>query len=50
MNILLVNPRLRHWSPNVYVPLGLASIAAVLEQEGYAVSIIGLNTGLVNNI
>jgi len=41
--ILLVNPRLNAWSPNIWVPLGLAYIAAVLEQGGYVVRIIDLN-------
>lgn len=49
MNILLLNPRLKSWSPNVYVPLGLAYIAAVLEQAGYNVEIIDLNVQRVNN-
>ncbi len=49
MNIVLVNPRLRGWTPNVYVPLGLATIAAVLEQEGYTVNIVDLNTKGTNN-
>ncbi len=35
MNIVLINPRLKAWSPNVWVPLGLTYIAAVLEQEGH---------------
>jgi anaerobic magnesium-protoporphyrin IX monomethyl ester cyclase len=49
MNIVLINPRLKTWSPNVYVPLGLAYIAAVLEREGYHVEIIDLNVQKVND-
>lgn len=49
MNIVLLNPRLKTWSPNVYVPLGLAYIAAVLEQAGYNVEIIDLNVQRVND-
>ena len=44
MKITLLNPRLRTWSPNVYVPLGLGYIAASLEQAGHDVEIIDLNT------
>ncbi len=43
MKITLLNPRLRTWSPNVYVPLGLGYIAASLEQAGHEVEIIDLN-------
>lgn len=43
MKITLLNPRLRTWSPNAYVPLGLGYIAASLEQAGYDVEIIDLN-------
>ena len=43
MKIILLNPRLRTWSPNVYVPLGLTYIAAVLEREGHNVEVIDLN-------
>lgn len=49
MNIVLLNPRLKTWSPNVYVPLGLAYIAAVLEQEGYSVGIVDLNVERIND-
>lgn len=31
------------WNPNVWVPLGLTYIAAVLEEEGYDVTIIDMN-------
>ena len=43
MTILLLSPKLNSWSPNVYVPLGLAYIAAALEQAGYSAEIIDLN-------
>ncbi len=49
MNIVLLNPRLETWSPNVYVPLGLAYIATPLEQAGYSVEIINLNVQKVND-
>jgi len=49
MNIMLLNPRLNTWSPNVYVPLGLAYIAAALEQASYSVEIIDLNVQKVND-
>ena len=49
MNIILLNPRLKTWSPNVWVPLGLAYIAAVLEQEGYSVQILDLNVERISN-
>lgn len=41
--VVLINPKLKNWSPNVYVPLGITYIASVLEQEGYSVEIIDLN-------
>ena len=43
MDIVLLNPRIKTWSPNVYVPLGLAYIAAALEQKNYSVNIVDLN-------
>ena len=49
MNILLLNPKLKTWSPNVYVPLGLAYIAAVLEQAGNRVEIADLNVKKVSD-
>ncbi len=49
MKITLLNPRLRTWSPNVYVPLGLGYIAASLEQAGHDVKIIDLNVHRVNS-
>ena len=49
MKIILLNPRLRTWSPNVYVPLGLGYIAASLEQAGHDVEIIDMNVHRVNS-
>lgn len=50
MNITLINPRLKTWNPNIYVPLGLTYIAAALEHEGYSVKIIDMNTkGFTDN-
>ena len=49
MKIILINPRLRAWSPNIWVPLGLTSIAAVLEKEGHTVEIIDMNEKKVND-
>jgi anaerobic magnesium-protoporphyrin IX monomethyl ester cyclase len=43
MKITLLNPQLKTWSPNAYVPLGLGYIAASLEQSGHNVDIIDLN-------
>ena len=49
MKIILINPRIRAWSPNVWVPLGLSYVAAALEQEGYNVEIIDLNVERMND-
>ncbi|GAG99414.1 unnamed protein product, partial [marine sediment metagenome] len=49
MKITLLNPRLKTWSPNVYVPLGLGYIAASLEQAGHDVEIIDLNVHRISN-
>ncbi|MCK4734880.1 MAG: cobalamin-dependent protein, partial [Methanophagales archaeon] len=49
MRIALVNPRLRAWSPNIWVPLGLTYIAAVLEKEGHNVEIIDMNEKKIND-
>ena len=49
MNIILINPRLREWSPNIWVPLGLTYIAAVLEKEGHTIEIIDMNEKRVND-
>ncbi len=44
MNIALINPKLKTWSPNVYVPLGLTYIASALEHEGHFIRILDLNS------
>ncbi|KKN79312.1 hypothetical protein LCGC14_0340940 [marine sediment metagenome] len=44
MIIVLINPKLATWSPNVYVPLGLGYIASALESVGHEVSILDLNS------
>ena len=49
MNIVLLNPKLKTWSPNIYVPLGLAYIAASLEHAGYSVKITDLNSHKVSD-
>ena len=49
MNIVLLNPKLKTWSPNIYVPLGLAYIAASLEHAGHSVKIIDLNSHKVSD-
>jgi radical SAM superfamily enzyme YgiQ (UPF0313 family) len=47
--ISLINPRFNVWNPNVLLPLGLAYIAAVLENEGNDVEIIDMNAEKVND-
>ena len=49
MRIVLINPRLRAWSPNIWVPLGLTYIAAVLEKEGHTIKIIDMNEKKLND-
>ncbi len=49
LHIVLVNPRFRAWSPTVLLPLGLAYIAAVLENEGNDVEIIDMNAEKMSN-
>jgi len=44
MRITLINPKLKTWSPNIYVPLGLCYIAASLEQAGHDVDILDMNS------
>ncbi len=41
--VVLIQPRLKSWSPNVWVPLGPAYVAAALLQAGYEVQIVDLN-------
>ena len=47
--IVLINPRIRAWSPTVLIPLGLTYIAAVLEKEGDDVEIIDMNARKVSD-
>lgn len=49
MNITLLNPRLKTWSPTVYVPVGLAYVAAALEQAGHCVAIADLNSHQISD-
>ena len=49
MKIILINPRLRAWSPNTAVPLGLTYIAAVLEKESHTVEITDMNEKKMND-
>ncbi len=49
MNIILLNPRLKTWSPNIYIPTGLAYIAATIEHMGHSVKIIDLNAQKIPN-
>ena len=49
LKITLINPRLRAWSPNIWVSLGLTYIAAVLEEEGHTIKIIDLNEKRLND-
>jgi radical SAM superfamily enzyme YgiQ (UPF0313 family) len=49
MKIVLINPRLRAWSPNIWVPLSLTYIAAVLEKEGHTIEIIDMNERKMND-
>ena len=43
IKITLLNPRYKVWSPNLWAPLGLAYIAACMEQSGHKVKIIDIN-------
>ena len=43
LRIILINPRLRAWSPSVLVPLGLTYIATLLELDGNDIDIIDMN-------
>ena len=49
LNVVLINPRLSAWSPTVLIPLGLAYVAAVLENEGNNVRIIDMNAKRVDD-
>lgn len=43
MNLTLINPRYKVWSPNVWIPIGLAYIASSLEKADHKVKIIDMN-------
>ncbi len=49
MKVLLINPKLKTWSPNVYAPLGLAYVAAALEDASHSVSILDMNSRKVSD-
>ncbi|KKK48754.1 hypothetical protein LCGC14_3141940 [marine sediment metagenome] len=44
MKIVLINPSIKTWSPNIYAPLGLAYIAKALEDANHSVKILDLNS------
>ena len=47
--IVLINPKLATWSPNVYVPLGLTYVAAALEKVNHNVQILDFNVRKVKH-
>lgn len=49
MKVELVNPKLKTWSPNVYPPLGISYVAAVLEEQGHEVGILDMNSRKVSD-
>lgn len=49
IKITLINPRYKVWSPNLWAPLGLAYIAASLEQAGHKVEIIDINATRISD-
>jgi len=49
MQITLINPKLKTWSPNIYPPLGLCYIAASLERAGHDVDILDMNSHRVSD-
>jgi len=49
LHIVLINPRIREWNPNIRMPLGLLYVAAVLEREGHSVEVIDLNMERLND-
>jgi len=49
MQITLINPRLKTWSPNIYPPLGLCYIASSLEQAGHNIDILDMNSQKVSD-
>jgi len=49
MKVLLVNPKLKTWSPDIHPPLGLAYIAAALEDARHIVRILDMNSRKVSD-
>ena len=49
MKVLLLNPKLKTWSPNIYPPLGLCYIASAIEHEEYDVTIMDMNSRKVSD-
>ncbi|MFB0544826.1 MAG: radical SAM protein [Asgard group archaeon] len=49
IKITLLNPRYKVWSPNLWAPIGLAYIAAALEQAGHKVNIIDINATKISD-
>lgn len=49
MQVTLINPQLKTWSPNIYSPMGIAYIAARLEQDGHEVKIIDMNSHKISD-
>lgn len=49
MKVLLINPKIKAWSPNIYPPLGLAYIAAALEDVRHFVKILDMNSRKVSD-
>ncbi len=48
MRILLLNPQLKNWFVNVYVPIGQAYVAASLEKAGHELRMLDFNAGRVS--
>jgi len=49
MKIVLLNPKISTWSPEIYVPLGLTYVAAALEEANHDVQILDFNVKRVKN-
>ncbi|MFH2028059.1 MAG: cobalamin-dependent protein, partial [Nanoarchaeota archaeon] len=48
MNITLINPRLRYWSPTVVPPLGLTYVASALDRYN-TVKIVDMNASKISD-